>query len=60
MEQVLEDPKQNKKEILTEEARKLGVLPDGKLAQKALQSKSEIEKVREEADLSIREKFHVK
>ncbi len=60
LEQVLEDPKQNKKEILTEEARKLGVLPDGKLAQKALQSKSEIEKVREEADLSIREKFHVK
>ncbi len=60
LEQVLEDPSKNKKKTLTEEVQKLGRLSGQELAEKAAQSKTEIEKVKEEEDLSIREKFHVK
>jgi len=60
LEQVLEDPKKNKKEILLEEVRRLGQLSDEKLMEQAEKSKQEIDKVRQEEDLSIREKFYVK
>lgn len=60
LEQVLEDPKKNKKKILLEEVRKLGQLSESQLAERANQAKQEIEKVRQEEDLSIREKFYVK
>ena len=58
--QVLEDPKKNKKKILMEEVQKLGQLSEIQLAKRAKQAKQEIEKIRQEEDLSIREKFYVK
>jgi tRNA nucleotidyltransferase (CCA-adding enzyme) len=58
--QVLEDPQKNKKKILEKEVEQLGQLPEEKLSEVAKQAKLEIEKVRQEEDLSIREKFHVK
>lgn len=60
LEQVLEDPKRNKKDYLLDQIRELGEISDEGLTEMARRSKNEIEKVREEADLSIREKFHVK
>lgn len=60
LEQVLEDPKKNKKEVLLKEVKKLKKLSDKKLAEQAEKSRQEIEKVRQEEDLSIREKFYVK
>lgn len=60
LEQVLEDPVFNQKDVLVKMVEELGGLSDRELSERAARAKEEIEKVKQEEDLSIREKFHVK
>lgn len=60
LEKVLDDPKRNKEKFLLAEVKKLGRLSEKKLEILADKAKSEIDKIRQEEDISIREKFHVK
>ncbi len=60
LDQVLEDPKKNTKAKLNKLVAELGSLPDQELVRRSKQAKEEIKKVKQEEDLSIRERFHLK
>jgi len=59
MEEVLEDPKLNTKEILLEKSRELLALSDEELRNRGLAGKRKREQEEEEAVSEIRDKYHV-